>query len=117
MQHLYLGRNPPVFTDARVLRQSSDDDHLVCLLFVLELGLNFLSADDMSAKLAVQLRKRLGFGITANMHITGMHVEGKVQRFISCSESNTALEQISDKLLDVAFGQTLVEVSKLVLHS
>lgn len=30
MQHLYLGRNPPMFIDARVLRESSDDDHLLC---------------------------------------------------------------------------------------
>jgi hypothetical protein len=45
---------------------------------VLEIGMNFLSADDMDARMAVQLRKRLGFGITTNMHITGMHVEGKV---------------------------------------
>lgn len=57
--------------------------------------MNFLSADDMSAKLAVQLRKRLGFGITANMHITGMHVEGKVQKSISCSASKNALALIS----------------------
>ena len=42
------------------------------------MGMNFLSGDDMNAVLSVQLRKRLGFGITANMHITGMHVEGKV---------------------------------------
>jgi hypothetical protein len=40
--------------------------------------MNFLAADDMDARMAVQLRKRVGFGITANMHITGMHVEGKV---------------------------------------
>lgn len=46
---------------------------------VLELGMNFLSADDMSAILAVKLRKRLGFGIWAKLHVTGMHVEGKVQ--------------------------------------
>ncbi|KAK1320106.1 C2 domain-containing protein [Acorus calamus] len=73
VQHLYLGRNPPMFTEIRVLHESADDDHLV-----LELGMNFLSADDMSAILAVQLRKRLGFGMWAKMHITGMHVEGKV---------------------------------------
>jgi len=73
IQSLYLGRNPPMFTDIRVVRQSTDDDHLV-----LEIGMNFLSADDMDARMAVQLRKRVGFGITANMHITGMHVEGKV---------------------------------------
>nr|CAB3449704.1 unnamed protein product [Digitaria exilis] len=92
IQSLYLGRNPPMFTDIRVVRQSTDDDHLV-----LEIGMNFLSADDMDARMAVQLRKRLGFGITANMHITGMHVEGK------------------DRMLDVAFGQTLVEPNMLVI--
>nr|CAB3446510.1 unnamed protein product [Digitaria exilis] len=78
-----------MFTDIRVVRQSTDDDHLI--------GMNFLSADDMDARMAVQLRKRLGFGITANMHITGMHVEGK------------------DRMLDVAFGQTLVEPNMLVI--
>lgn len=30
IQDLYLGRNPPMFTDIRVVRQSTDDDHLVC---------------------------------------------------------------------------------------
>ncbi|KAF8025988.1 hypothetical protein BT93_F2731 [Corymbia citriodora subsp. variegata] len=73
VQHLYLGRNPPIFTEMRVLHQSSEDDHLV-----LELGMNFLTADDMSAILAVQLRKRLGFGMWAKLHLTSMHVEGKV---------------------------------------
>ncbi|XP_010918930.1 C2 domain-containing protein At1g53590 isoform X1 [Elaeis guineensis] len=73
VQHLYLGRTPPVFTRMRVLHESTDDDHLV-----LELGMNFLSADDMSAILAVQLRKRLGFGMWVKMHVSRMHVEGKV---------------------------------------
>jgi hypothetical protein len=73
VQHMYLGRSPPMFTDMRVLRQSSDDDHLV-----LELGMNFLTADDMSAILAVKLRRRLGFGMLAKLHLTGMHIEGKV---------------------------------------
>lgn len=41
--------------------------------------MNFLTADDMSAILAVKLRKRLGFGMWAKMHVTGMHVEGKVR--------------------------------------
>ena len=50
---------------------------------VLELGMNFLTADDMSAILAVKLRKRLGFGMWARLHITGMHVEGKVLLLIS----------------------------------
>lgn len=33
VQHLYFGRNPPMFTDMRVLRESTDDDHLVCFVF------------------------------------------------------------------------------------
>ena len=40
--------------------------------------MNFLTADDMSAILYAKLRRRLGFGIMAKMHLTGMHVEGKV---------------------------------------
>nr|CAD1839214.1 unnamed protein product [Ananas comosus var. bracteatus] len=143
IQNLYLGRNPPLFTDIRVLAQQADDDHLV-----LELGLNFMSAEDMSAILAVQLRKRLGFGITANMHVTGMHVEGKVlvgvkflrewpfigrvrvcfveppyfqmtvKPIFGHGLDVTELPGISgwlDKLLDVAFGQTLVEPNMLVI--
>ncbi|PAN05859.1 hypothetical protein PAHAL_1G145500 [Panicum hallii] len=143
IQSLYLGRNPPMFTDIRVVRQSTDDDHLV-----LEIGMNFLSADDMDARMAVQLRKRVGFGITANMHITGMHVEGKVLvgvRFLRqwpfigrvrvCFVEPpyfqmtvkplfghgldvTELPGISgwlDRMLDVAFGQTLVEPNMLVV--
>ncbi|KAL5203575.1 hypothetical protein ABZP36_008446 [Zizania latifolia] len=143
IQDLYLGRNPPMFTDIRVVSQSTDDDHLV-----LELGMNFLAADDMNATMAVQLRKRLGFGITANMHITGMHIEGKVLigvRFLRqwpyigrvrvCFVEPpyfqmtvkplfghgldvTELPGISgwlDRMLDVAFGQTLVEPNMLVI--
>ncbi|KAH6780769.1 Calcium-dependent lipid-binding family protein [Perilla frutescens var. hirtella] len=73
LQHLYLGRSPPMFTEMRVLRHSNGDDHLV-----LELGMNFRTADDMSAILGVKLRKRLGFGMWTKLHMLGMHVEGKV---------------------------------------
>lgn len=45
---------------------------------VLQLGMNFRTAEDMSAILAVKLRKRLGFGMSAKLHLMGMHVEGKV---------------------------------------
>lgn len=47
--------------------------------------MNFLTADDMSAILAVKLRKRLGFGMWTKLHLTGMHVEGKVMEFIFCA--------------------------------
>ncbi|TVU32312.1 hypothetical protein EJB05_24037 [Eragrostis curvula] len=143
IENLYLGRSPPMFTDIRVVSQSTDDDHLV-----LEIGINFLSADDMDARMAVQLRKRLGFGITTIMHITGMHIEGKVLvgvRFLQqwpfigrvrvCFVEPpyfqmtvkplfghgldvTELPGISgwlDRMLDVAFGQTLVEPNMLVI--
>ncbi|MQM06166.1 hypothetical protein Taro_038984 [Colocasia esculenta] len=143
MQQLYLGRNPPVFTGIRVLNQSSDDDHLI-----LELGMNFLSADDMSAILAVQLRKRLGFGMWAKMHITGMHIEGRVlvgvkflrkwpflgrlrlcfveppffqmtvKPIFSHGLDVTEFPGIAgwlDKLLAIAFEETLVEPNMLVV--
>lgn len=73
IQHLYLGRSPPIFTEMRVLQNSNGDDHLV-----LEIGMNFRTADDMSAILGVKLRKRLGFGMWAKLHLLGLHVEGKV---------------------------------------
>ncbi|XP_077210274.1 C2 domain-containing protein At1g53590-like [Tasmannia lanceolata] len=143
VQHMYLGRNPPMFTEIRVIGQSTDDDHLV-----LELGMSFLSADDMSAILAVQLRKRLGFGMWAKMHVTGMHIEGKVlvgvkflrqwpflgrlrvcfveppyfqmtvKPIFSHGLDVTELPGIAgwlDKILDGAFGQTLIEPNMLVV--
>ncbi|XP_078445800.1 C2 domain-containing protein At1g53590-like isoform X2 [Wolffia australiana] len=73
MHDLYLGRSPPMFTDIRIVHPSTDDDHLV-----LELGMNFLAADDVRAILAVKLRKRLGFGVWTKLHVTGIHVEGRV---------------------------------------
>ncbi|KAJ4770201.1 Calcium-dependent lipid-binding (CaLB domain) family protein [Rhynchospora pubera] len=143
LQNLYLGRNPPIFTDIRVMRNSTDDDHLV-----LELGMNFLSGEDMNAVLSVQLRKRLGFGITANMHITGMHIEGKILVGVKFLRQWPFLGRVRvcfveppyfqmtvkpifghgldvaelpgisgwlDKLLDIAFRQTLVEPNMLVV--
>ncbi|OVA13251.1 C2 calcium-dependent membrane targeting [Macleaya cordata] len=143
VQQLYLGRNPPTITEMRVLRQSSDDDHLV-----LELGINFLTADDMSAILAVKLRRRLGFGMWTKLHMTGMHVEGKVlvglkflrqypylgrlrlcfveppyfqmtvKPIFSHGLDVTELPGIAgwlDKLLAIVFEQTLVEPNMLVV--
>ncbi|XP_058217677.1 C2 domain-containing protein At1g53590-like isoform X2 [Rhododendron vialii] len=73
VQHLYMGRSPPMFTEMRVLHKPTGDDHLV-----LELGMNFRTADDMNAILAMKLTRRLGFGMWAKLHLLGMHVEGKV---------------------------------------
>lgn len=53
-------------------------DILLSSFQVLQLGMNFLTAEDMIAILAVKLRKRLGFGMWTKMHLTGMHIEGKV---------------------------------------
>ncbi|KAG2546377.1 hypothetical protein PVAP13_9KG030042 [Panicum virgatum] len=144
VQELYMGRNPPMFTSMRVLPETSDDDHLV-----LELGMNFLSAEDMSVVLAMQLHKSVGLGMTANMHLTSMHVEGKilvgvkfvrswpflgrvrlcfvespyfqmtVKPLINHGLDVTEFPGISgwlDKLMDTAFGQTLVEPNMVVIN-
>ncbi|XP_062178719.1 C2 domain-containing protein At1g53590-like isoform X2 [Phragmites australis] len=144
IQELYMGRNPPMFTSMRVLPETSDDDHLV-----LELGMNFLSAEDMSAVLAMQLHKSVGLGMTVNMHLSSMHVEGKilvgvkfvrswpflgrvrlcfveppyfqmtVKPLINHGLDVTEFPGISgwlDKLMDTAFGQTLVEPNMLVIN-
>ncbi|CAO2175261.1 unnamed protein product [Urochloa humidicola] len=144
VQELYMGRNPPMFTSMRVLPDTSDDDHLV-----LELGMNFLSAEDMSVVLAMQLHKSVGLGMTANMHLTSMHVEGKVlvgvkfvrswpflgrvrlcfveppyfqmtvKPLINHGLDVTEFPGISgwlDKLMDTAFGQTLVEPNMIVIN-
>lgn len=138
-----MGRNSPLFTSMRVLPETSDDDHLV-----LEIGMNFLSAEDMSAVLSMQLHKSVGLGMTANMHLTSMHVEGKilvgvkfvrswpflgrvrlcfvqppyfqmtVKPLIGHGLDVTEFPGISgwlDKLMDTAFGQTLVEPNMLVI--
>ncbi|KAM7495353.1 hypothetical protein LguiB_029962 [Lonicera macranthoides] len=142
VQSLYMGRAPPLFTEIRVLRETSDD-HLV-----LQLGMNFRTAEDMSAILAVKLRKRLGFGMSAKLHLMGMHVEGKVlvgvkfinrwpflgrlrvcfveppyfqmtvKPLIAHGFDVTELPGIAgwiDKLLTVAFEETLVEPNMLVV--
>ncbi|TVU23187.1 hypothetical protein EJB05_30222, partial [Eragrostis curvula] len=140
VQELYMGRNPPIFTSMRVLPETSDDDHLV-----LELGMNFLSAEDMSAVLAMQLHKSVGFGMTANMHLTSMHIlvgvkfvrgwpflgrirlcfveppyfQMTVKPLINHGLDVTEFPGISgwlDKLMDTAFGQTLVEPNMLVIN-
>lgn len=46
--------------------------------------MKFLTADDMSAILAVKLRRRVGLGMWAKLHLTGMHVEGKVTYLLYC---------------------------------
>ncbi|KAK9074133.1 hypothetical protein SSX86_006730 [Deinandra increscens subsp. villosa] len=143
IQNLYLGRSPPMITEMRVCRQSNRDDHLV-----LELGMNFRTADDMNSILAVKLRKRVGFGMWAKMHLTGMHLEGKVlvgvkflpkwpflgrlrvcfleppyfqmtvKPIFAHGLDVTELPGIAgwlDKLLTLAFEETLVEPNMLVV--
>nr|XP_043630798.1 C2 domain-containing protein At1g53590-like [Erigeron canadensis] len=143
VQSLYLGRSPPMFTEMRVCRQSTGDDHLV-----LEVGMNFRTADDMNATLAVKLTRRLGFGMWAKLHLTGMHLEGKVlvgvkflpkwpflgrlrlcfleppyfqvtvKPIFAHGLDVTELPGIAgwlDKLLTLAFEETLVEPNMLVV--
>lgn len=62
---------------------------------VFELGMNFLTADDMSALMAVKLRKRLGFGMWAKLHLLGMHIEGKVGHLNSSYEVFPAISHLT----------------------
>ncbi|GAA0149233.1 hypothetical protein LIER_36891 [Lithospermum erythrorhizon] len=143
VQHLYLGRSPPMFTEMRVLSEPGEDDHLV-----LELGMSFVTAGDMSSLLAIKLRKALGLGMVAKLHLLGLHIEGKVlvgvkfirkwpyisrlricfaeppyfqmtvKPLIAHGVDVTELPGIAgwlDKLLGVAFEQTLVEPNMLVV--
>ncbi|KAH9311905.1 hypothetical protein KI387_026940, partial [Taxus chinensis] len=104
IQRLYLGRNPPVFTEIRALSQSEDDDHLV-----LEMGMTFHSAEDMSAVLAVQMRKRLGFGMWAKLHVTGMQVEGKVHVGVKFIRDWPFMKRLRISFEDVPYFQMTVK--------
>ncbi|XP_073057495.1 C2 domain-containing protein At1g53590-like [Primulina eburnea] len=143
IQHLHLGRSPPVFTQMRVLQNIIANQ-----LQVLEFGVNFLSADDMSAILGVKLRKLLGFGMWAKSHLLDMQIEGKVLvgfKFLPCwpfigrlhvcfagpPYSQLAVKPIYthgldvsevpgiagwiDNLMALVFEQTLVEPNMLVV--
>lgn len=52
--------------------------------------MNFLSAEDMSVILAMQLHKSVGLGMTANMHLTSMHVEGKASSLVPSTSQESA---------------------------
>uniref|UniRef100_A0A0C9RQ31 TSA: Wollemia nobilis Ref_Wollemi_Transcript_3961_2500 transcribed RNA sequence n=1 Tax=Wollemia nobilis TaxID=56998 RepID=A0A0C9RQ31_9CONI len=104
IQQLYLGRNPPVLTEMRALSQSADDDHMV-----LDLGLAFRSAEDMSAILAVQMRKRLGFGMWAKLHVTGMHVEGKVRVGVKFLKEWPFVKRVRVSFQGVPYFQMIVK--------
>ncbi|KVI02131.1 hypothetical protein Ccrd_019585 [Cynara cardunculus var. scolymus] len=132
IQTIYLGRSPPMFTEMRVCRQSTGDDHLV-----LELGMNFQTADDMNGVLAVKLTKRLGFGMWAKMHLTvGVkflprwpflgrlrvcfveppYFQMTVKPIFAYGLDVTELPGIAgwlDNLLTLAFEETLVEINDL----
>lgn len=47
----------------------------------IEATIDFVAAKDMSAVLAVQVRRRLGLGLWTSLHISNLHVEGKVFMF------------------------------------
>ncbi|MCO5571478.1 hypothetical protein L7F22_025218 [Adiantum nelumboides] len=77
-----LGREPPKFMGVRTLQHLSGDDDLVMDFF-----LDFAAAEDMTAVLSVQLARSVGLGITTNIHISRLHIEGKVRVGIKFSRS------------------------------
>jgi Ca2+-dependent lipid-binding protein len=46
---------------------------------MMEAAMEFGASQDMSAVLAVQIRRRLGLGIWTSFHISNVHLEGKVK--------------------------------------
>ncbi|KAJ7533904.1 hypothetical protein O6H91_13G069900 [Diphasiastrum complanatum] len=74
LQRLTLGRTPPMITGIRALEQGTEDDHLV-----LEACMEFVAADDMAAVVAIQMRKYLTFGLWTTVHVSKLHLEGKVR--------------------------------------
>uniref|UniRef100_A0A0D6R1E3 C2 domain-containing protein n=1 Tax=Araucaria cunninghamii TaxID=56994 RepID=A0A0D6R1E3_ARACU len=76
---------------------------------VMDLGLAFRSAEDMSAILAVQMRKRLGFGMWAKLHVTGMHVEGKVRIGVKFLKEWPFVKRVRVSFQDVPYFQLTVK--------
>ncbi|KAL2650490.1 hypothetical protein R1flu_018618 [Riccia fluitans] len=74
LQQLCLGRSPPVFTMLRCGQNPTDGDHLV-----LEMDMKFVAASDMSAVIAVQVRKRVGLGLWTSLNISNIQIEGKIR--------------------------------------
>ncbi|KAG6543494.1 hypothetical protein Mapa_015164 [Marchantia paleacea] len=95
LQKICLGRNPPVFTMLRCGRNPTDGDHLV-----LEMGMKFVAAGDMSALIAVQMRKRVGFGIWTSLNISNVQIEGKLRVGVRFTKGWPVVER-----LRVAFSE------------
>ncbi|KAI5067237.1 hypothetical protein GOP47_0017765 [Adiantum capillus-veneris] len=54
---------------------------------VMDFFLDFAAAEDMIAILSVQIAKSVGLGITTNIHISRLHIEGKVRVGVKFSKS------------------------------
>ncbi|GFY99264.1 calcium-dependent lipid-binding (CaLB domain) family protein [Actinidia rufa] len=99
VQHLYMGRSPPLFTEMRVLRQSTGDDHLVLI------GVKFIRHWPFLGRLRVCFVDPPYFQMT-------------VKPVFNHGLDVTELPGIAgwlDKLLALAFEQTLVEPNMLVV--
>lgn len=60
MQHLYLGRNPPMFTGIRVIGESTDDDHLVRMIkYRMDYYVSFICVIEESYYQCTQKGRRL----------------------------------------------------------
>ncbi|KAL3701139.1 hypothetical protein R1sor_019161 [Riccia sorocarpa] len=74
LQQICLGRSPPVMSMLRCGNNPTNGDHLV-----LEMDMKFFAARDMSAVVAVQMRKRVGLGLWTSLNISNLQLEGKVR--------------------------------------
>jgi Ca2+-dependent lipid-binding protein len=74
VQSMRLGNTPPIITMIRILAQPMEGDDLA-----IEASLEFLADKHMSSVLAVQVRRRIGLGLWTTVHISNVHLEGKVR--------------------------------------
>eukprot|EP00246_Nothoceros_aenigmaticus_P001833 TRINITY_DN12501_c0_g1_i1.p1 TRINITY_DN12501_c0_g1~~TRINITY_DN12501_c0_g1_i1.p1 ORF type:complete len:835 (+),score=155.95 TRINITY_DN12501_c0_g1_i1:198-2702(+) len=89
LHHLFLGSRPPLIESIRAIEKPSEG-----YTMVLDVQMNFVAARDMSAVLAVQLRKRLGFGLWTTFHLSNLQLEGKVRLGLKVTSEFPFVEQI-----------------------
>lgn len=98
IQNLYLGRNPPLFTDIRVIAQQADDDHLVWICYFLffswfcyQLTIYCYSMV-LSRKSFLFLKKNFSF--TLEIAGSRIRVEFYVSRRHECNTCSATAEKI-----------------------
>ncbi|KAG0608752.1 hypothetical protein M758_8G129600 [Ceratodon purpureus] len=89
LQNLSLGKTPPTVTMVRLLPETSEGDDLA-----VEASLEWNAAKDMAAVLAVKVRRRLGLGMWATLHLCNLQIEGKMKIGVKFRDGWPVIERI-----------------------